>query len=463
MEIYIYNDQEAVCLDIDNETLSLEDLQIFFPSAVGLRYRLKDKLYIVPQHANLLSINADVTEYSVYTEEDIQNDRDLFVRVEVRKYFYKRYTYKEMIRMLKKCSNIQISLRNLKRLLKEMNLKRKSVIESPVGLLRTAILQELDGQGADIGYRPMWQRLRGEYFLDVKQQTVLEIMRELDPLGIERRSRYRLKRRIYKVLGPNHMWHIDGFDKLKRWGFAIHGCVDGCSRKVIWLEVATTNNDPRVVAYYFLEGICEHECVPIILRSDRGTENQLVEVIQRVLRNEHADPDAQHYCFIKGKSVHNERIEKYWKQLRNSTLGFYIDLFRAMEETKVLDQSDIVQVELLRYCFGKTIQNDLRQSTKEWNEHRIRLQKDIEAPCGIPNMIYHCPEHFDLVDCRKPVNLNIIPEFKERVTTKPKIYHRYTEDLVQFLIPDASPPNTPRDACNLFMKLRELMEAMETS
>ncbi|KAJ8671306.1 hypothetical protein QAD02_002565 [Eretmocerus hayati] len=373
MEVYIQNNQEAVCLEIDDGVLSLEDLQIVFPAAVGLRYHLKEKLHIVEKHANLLSFNPDVTEYYVYTDEDIRNNHDLFLRVEVRKYFYERYTYKEMIRMLEKCSKIQISLRNLKRLLKEMGLKRKRVIESPIGLVRAAILQELDGPACDIGYRPMWQRLRADYYLDVKQETVLEVMRELDPVGIERRSKYRLKRRIYRVLGPNHIWHIDGFDKLKRWG------------------------------------VCEHGCVPIIVRTDRGTENQIIEVIQRVLRHEHTDPDAQKYCFIKGRSVHNERVEKYWKQLRDSTLGFYIDLFRGMEATKVLDQADIVQVELLRYCFGKSIQNDLRRSTKEWNEHRIRLQKDIDAPCGIPNMIYHCPEEFGLIDCRKPVNLNIIP------------------------------------------------------
>ena len=33
------------------------------------------------------------------------------------------------------------------------------------------------------------------------------------------------------------MWHVDGNDKLIGFGFYIHGCVDGYSRKVIWLKV----------------------------------------------------------------------------------------------------------------------------------------------------------------------------------------------------------------------------------
>lgn len=27
--------------------------------------------------------------------------------------------------------------------------------------------------------------------------------------------------------GPNHMWHIDGYDKLSPYGLTIHGCIDG--------------------------------------------------------------------------------------------------------------------------------------------------------------------------------------------------------------------------------------------
>ena len=26
---------------------------------------------------------------------------------------------------------------------------------------------------------------------------------------------------------PNFVWHLDGYDKLKPYGFAIHACIDG--------------------------------------------------------------------------------------------------------------------------------------------------------------------------------------------------------------------------------------------
>jgi hypothetical protein len=42
--------------------------------------------------------------------------------------------------------------------------------------------------------------------------------------------------------------YIIRYDKLKPYGICIHGAVDGFSRKVLWLEAATTNNNPEVIA-----------------------------------------------------------------------------------------------------------------------------------------------------------------------------------------------------------------------
>lgn len=59
------------------------------------------------------------------------------------------------------------------------------------------------------------------------------------------------------VQGPNYLWHIDGFDKLNRWGFYVHGAIDGYSRKILWLRVFVTNKDPWLVGKYFMEYIKE--------------------------------------------------------------------------------------------------------------------------------------------------------------------------------------------------------------
>ena len=49
-------------------------------------------------------------------------------------------------------------------------------------------------------------------------------------------SRNRLRRRVYHSCGPNYVWHINGYHKLKQYRVAISGCIDGFFRKMIWLE-----------------------------------------------------------------------------------------------------------------------------------------------------------------------------------------------------------------------------------
>ena len=56
---------------------------------------------------------------------------------------------------------------------------------------------------------------------------MLQIQRELDPEGVLFRKRHRLTRRLYINKGPNYLIHIDGYDKLKRFGFAVHAGICG--------------------------------------------------------------------------------------------------------------------------------------------------------------------------------------------------------------------------------------------
>lgn len=133
---------------------------------------------------------------------------------------------------------ISLCLRQLKIILAHLGLKRKfGQEESPIETIVSAILKEMTCSGQCIGYRPMWRRLVYSYRLNVKRDMVLDIMRIIDPDGIERRKRRRLIRRKYNAPGPNFIWHVDGNDKLKLFGFAIHAAIDGYSRRILWIEV----------------------------------------------------------------------------------------------------------------------------------------------------------------------------------------------------------------------------------
>ncbi|KAI9547185.1 hypothetical protein NQZ68_020006 [Dissostichus eleginoides] len=137
-----------------------------------------------------------------------------------------------------------MSLRTLKARLKELGLRRRGDYSS-TSEVRRAIFSELRGPGQMFGYRTMWLTLKQKHRLHVKRETVMRMLRELNPLGTLSRTRRRFVRRTYHSMGPNYVWHVDGYDKLKPFGIGISGCIDGFSRKIMWLKCGPTNKNPE--------------------------------------------------------------------------------------------------------------------------------------------------------------------------------------------------------------------------
>ena len=102
--------------------------------------------------------------------------------------------------------------------------RQKQPSEDELKAVRKRIEEIIDGPGSMGGYRTVWHTLELEG-LRVPRIVVQEIIRELDPEGTELRKSHCLKRRQYHNPGPNYAWHVDGYDKLKPWGFPIHGCI----------------------------------------------------------------------------------------------------------------------------------------------------------------------------------------------------------------------------------------------
>ena len=117
---------------------------------------------------------------------------------------------------------------------------------------------------------------------------------------------WRLQKRQYISPSPDHMWQIDGYDKLKPCGFAIHGAIDGFSRKIIWLNVSSSNNNPAYIACYFIQSITELGRIPQIVRGDRGSENTTLCGIQRFLRRNFSDSFLGYDSFRHGSSTSNQ-------------------------------------------------------------------------------------------------------------------------------------------------------------
>ena len=111
------------------------------------------------------------------------------------------------------------------------------------------------------------------------------------------------------------MWHADGYDKLKPFSIAINGCIDGFSRKVMWLRSGSINNNPGSIAHY-MQCVSEFGQLPACLCTDCGTENGTMTAIQCALRSQHTDDFAGSLSHMYGTSTANQRIKSWWSFFR---------------------------------------------------------------------------------------------------------------------------------------------------
>ena len=164
----------------------------------------------------------------------------------------------------------------------------------------------------------------------LKRITVMKILRELDPEGVESRKRKRLRPRKYHAKGPNFVCHIDGYDKLKSYGFCVHGAIDGFSRRLTWLEAGPTNNNPEVITKFYLDAIKQVGDLLRKVRSEDRTENSMVAAVHTFLRSSHSDEDAGLGCFLTVRSTANQRIEAYWSHLAWDGPGWWMNFLKDL-------------------------------------------------------------------------------------------------------------------------------------
>ena len=267
----------------------------------------------------------------------------------IRQYFQMGLKYKEIRDVLDERHNICIGLRQLKRLLQAQGLVRRNY--SDLREVVDFIYRQLQESGQQHGYRIMHTRCEA-YGLNVRINDVRLILKYLDPAGSSLRSARRLRRRQYYAPGPNFIWHLDGYDKVKPFGICISGCICGYSRNIIWLNVFHTNNDPQIIGGYYLEAVEEMNGCPVLLRGDYGTENVRVRDFQRYLRR---DDETNPRSYIEGTSTANQRIECWWGYLRREHMNYWIQTFSHLQDIGEFS-GDFVDKNILRFCFSSLIQ-----------------------------------------------------------------------------------------------------------
>ena len=168
----------------------------------------------------------------------------------------------------------------------------------------------------------------------------------------------------------------DGHHKLIRWRFVTHGGIDGYSRLVVYLK-CSDNNQASTVFHCFLQATRRYG-IPSRVRCDQGREN--IRVGQFMPEQRGRDRGS----IIAGSSVHNQRIERLWRDMHRCATQLFYRLFYFLEHCGLLDPVSDNNLFALHYVFLPRINRSLDAFRDGWNQHGIRTEGNHS-----PLQLYH--------------------------------------------------------------------------
>lgn len=262
---------------------------------------------------------------------------------------------------------LQVSKRTIQRRLAQFRISAR--------LYSTVTDDELDNQvrdiklyNPDVGSKNLTGYLASRN-IRVARQRIRDSLYRVDPLGVADRRCRSVHRRVYCVSRPLALWHFDGNHKLIRWRFVVHGCVDGFTRIPVYLA-CRTNNMADTVLNCFVDAI-QRWGLPSRVRSDRGGEN--VDVVWYMINRRGSGRGSA----LVGRSVHNQRIERLWRDVFSNVLGLFYDIFMCMEDLGMLDPINEIDLWCLHFCFFDVINLKLKQWVNAWIRHPLSSEHNF--------------------------------------------------------------------------------------
>lgn len=272
-----------------------------------------------------------------------------------------RYTWQQIAHVL------MMSRTTLWRRLKEVGM--------PLSMYTDITDSELDGVMELLvrnfpanGIVMMWGQLRSLNIV-VTRQRVHESLIRVSPTFVHHRRSHTVARRVYSVPSSNYLWHIDGLHCLIRWKIVIHGGIDGYSRRIVYLH-ASSNNRADTVHGLFRSAVAECGW-PSRVRSDKGGEN--IDVARAMLSVRGTGRKSH----ITGSSVHNQRIERLWRDTFRCVGQLYYALFYDMEDSGLLDVNSEKDLFAVHFVFLPRVNNQLTQFVNAWNRHPLRTENGL--------------------------------------------------------------------------------------
>ena len=162
---------------------------------------------------------------------------------------------------------------------------------------------------------------------------------------------------------------MDGNHKLiQPFRVVIHGGIDGYSRLVVFLK-ASTNNEASTVLQCFREAVNQYS-LPSRVRTDLGLEN--IEVARFMLESRGINRGS----IITGTSVHNQPIERLWREVNCIVCSRFVNIF-AYLESFILDVNNELHLFVLHFVYIPLINHALQELKESWNNHALSTERNL--------------------------------------------------------------------------------------